>query len=252
MGLLHRPRGAFRDGQSRGLWDEWNQRRRIEDEHWRAEQERFNRPIHPESEWDDWPPKVPERPTMVFPVEEPGDAGSDDRRDRPPPDLAGCLSSIAFVPALAAWPLLYPVPVVLGLLCGGFVYGAIEAAFDVYRAPAVTPLGVLGGAVGLVAAIASGRADHRLARSRAWRWPRHALRLVVVVVVAHLVAVDALGAAQDAAGPVPGLARLADPLWLGGLAAVAALAQFVLTRERLLAWWHARLEAVWLRPRAEG
>lgn len=230
-------------------WDEWNQRRRFEEEQWRAEQERINRPIHPESEWTNWPPKAPDRPTIAFPVEETGDAASDDRRDRPPPDLAGCLSAIAFVPALAAWPLLYPVPVAVGLLCGGFTYGAFEAAFDVYRSPAVTLLGLLGGAVGLMAAIAAGRADHRLARSRWWRWPRHALRLAVVVGVAHLVAVDALGTGQVTQGPVPGLALLANPLWLGGLAAVAALAQFVLTRERLRAWWHARLEAVFLRPR---
>jgi len=227
-------------------WDEWNQRRRIEQEQWQREQERFNQPIHPKSDWP--PPSNPYDYRITF--DPPSDEGGYERpwATREPVDLAGCVSGLVFIPALAAWPVLYPVPTLLGFAVAAFSYGIAETRLPLVQSGPKLAIGLLCCLVGLIVAIAAGRWDHRLARSWAWRGPRHVLRVALFTFLAHLFAATELWPARPASDPVPGLELLANPLYLAGLAGVVVVVHLILTREKLKKWWHERLETVKLRP----
>src|SRR5690349_19786243 len=89
-------------------WEDYNRRRAQEMAQWQADEDRLHQPVHPPSDWDAvWdrqrnPPPEPFR----FPVV---DYSEDyERGPSEPVDLAGCASTLVFIPSLVVWPILYP------------------------------------------------------------------------------------------------------------------------------------------------
>jgi hypothetical protein len=220
---------------------EWSLRQRVMQKRWEEAMAPLRAPDPPEPIWGRPSPG----PWPLFTV----DDDDEEVCYTPPSNTLGCLPVFALVPSLAAWPLLYAVPVAVGFTVGVAGYGILEAAFDIYRDGARLAIGTVGAALGLVTVVAASRADHRLARSVLWRAPRHLLRLALFGALAHLIGAAALSRPDDGGAGLPGRDLLSNPVYLAALAGVVWLVHWILTRERLRDWWHERLEALGLRPK---
>jgi hypothetical protein len=162
----------------------------------------------------------------------------------------GCLSALTLFPAIAAWPLLYPMPVGIAFLAAGFGYGILESISGAYTAHGRMGLTVGSFLIGLIVLVPLSRLDHRLARSKLWRVPRHLIRLALITLAAYqLAALRLAPASAHLEGILAGLPLLRNPIYLVVLLAVPLIAHIVLTRRGLRDWWHECLERVKLRGR---
>jgi len=213
-------------------FSDWQDRKRIAEEHWRRANESLSPPVKPQ---------IPEviryrpGPGIVLGREEPRE-----------PLAEGNLSFLNLfiaVPGVFAWPLLYPVPVAVAFVSAGLLYGVMEYVFGVESGPGRVLVTAMAGLVGLVLLIAASRVDHRFARSRPWQALRHIVRLGLFATAAHLVIT------YRTTGTLrPDATLLQQPLHLGSVGAILLLTHWILTRESLRAKWHAGLEAIGLRP----
>lgn len=229
-------------------WDEYNQRLRVEQERWRQAEEQLRGPPKEKE-----PPSFYVRPEdrITFPVEDRSTWGGGYQPGQTLADNPGCLPIFVLIPSIAVWPVLYVGSVAVGFLAAGLCYGMLEAGFDVYREGPKLAIGIGAGFVGVIVTLIANRFDHRFAGSFLWRWPRHLIRLVVIAAIAHVfLATEVFHRSGN--DSIPGRDLLTVPWYLAILGAIVAAAHVVLTRDRLRAWWHRKLEAAWLRPKDES
>jgi hypothetical protein len=159
---------------------------------------------------------------------------------------AGCLMLVVVLtvgPVLYGW--LYPLASVAIV---GLYYGAAELARQFAWSEGVALTAVI--VTGIVAFIGASRLEHRLARWRVYRWPRHLLRLLIpaAAVLVYAQVEDFLWMPQtDEEWKIYFDRNWSTFAWALGAMAGAQVLLFLARWPREL--WHEMLEKVWLKAR---